>query len=203
MAICPNCGHRKLLLQPLTCDGCRKLGCERCLGVYGYTYPTVGGPGIAHRICSWDCFDRLARYNIGSGLTIVPSGGYWYIGSYQLVAPAAQRAVRIQAENYILAERHEDAAKLYESLGMWKEAGEARRLKGRLVVTHIHADVNDLMDQLRNMGVTATYTCPACRSPLQITGDTKPDALAKCAYCGAVIMPTDLIQAIAKVIGPR
>ncbi len=203
MAVCPNCGHSKFLLAPLSCDGCRKVGCERCLGVYAHTYPVAGRPPIAHRICSWECFDRLASYNIGRGLTMASSGGAWYIGSYQLVPRAAQRAVRIRAQNYVLAERHEDAARLYESVGMWKEAGDTRRLKARQVVTQIHVNVNDLVSQLRAMGVTATYTCPACHSPIEITPDTKPDALAKCAYCGAVILPTDLIQAISKVVGLR
>ncbi|HYM40083.1 MAG TPA: hypothetical protein VEY12_08080 [Thermoplasmata archaeon] len=203
MAVCPNCGHRELFLHPLTCEGCRKVGCDRCLGAYAYTYPVVGEPAVAHRVCSWDCFDRMATYNVGKGLTITPSGGYWYFGSYQLVPEAAQHAVRIQAEHFVLAERHEDAARLFEAVGMWKEAGDTRRLGARQVVTQIHVDVNDLVAQLRAMGVTATYTCPACHSPLEITPDTKPDALAKCAHCGAVIMPTDLVQAIAKVVGYR
>ncbi len=203
MAVCPNCGRSKLLLQPLTCEGCRRVGCDRCLGVYAYTSPVVGQPAMPHRVCSWECFDRMATYNVGKGLAIVSSGGFWYFGSFQLVPEAAHRAIRIQAEHYLLAERHEDAARLYEAIGMWKEAGDTRRLKARQVVTQVHVDVNDLIAQLRAMGVTATYTCPACRSPFQITSDTKADALAKCAYCGAVIVPTDLVQAISKVVGYR
>ncbi len=203
MAACPNCGYRQLLLAPLTCDGCRKVGCERCFGVYAYTYPVPGKAPIPHRVCSWDCFDRLARYNLGRGLTLQASGGYWYIGSYQLRTDAAQRAVRIQADLYLLAERHEDAARLYETIGLWKEAGDVRRLRQRQVVTQIQVNVNDLITQLRATGLTATYTCPACHSPIRITSDTKPDSLARCAYCGAVILPTDLIQAIAKVVGPH
>lgn len=201
MAVCPNCGLSKLLLRPLTCEGCRKLGCDRCLGVYAYTYPVAGKAGVAHRVCSWECFDRLASNNIGRGLTIASSGGTWYIGSYQLTPDAAQRAVRIQAQNYILAERHEDAARLYEGVGMWKEAGDTRRLKARQVVTQLHVNVNDLVGQLRSLGLTATYTCPACHSPIAITPDTKADSLSKCRYCGAVIRPTDLVEAIGKVVG--
>ncbi len=203
MAVCPNCGYSKLLLTPLTCDGCRKVGCERCLGVYAYTYPIPGRPPVMHRVCSWDCFDRLATYNIGRGLTLTASGGVWYIGGLQLRPEAATRAVRIQADHFVLAERHEDAARLYETIGMWKEAGDTRRLKNRQVVTQIQVNVNDLIAQLRSLGLTATYTCPACRSPFPITGETKPDTLAKCPHCGAVILPTDLIQALAKVVGTR
>src|SRR5574340_663578 len=201
MAVCPNCGQRKFLLEPLTCEGCRKLGCDRCLGVYAYTYPVAGRPAVPHLVCSWECFDRLAYANIGRGLAMGFSGGAWYIGSYQLTPEAAQRAVRIQAQTYVLAERHEDAARLYESVGLWKEAGDTRRLKTRQVVTQIHVNVNDLVSQLRSMGLSATYTCPACRSPIEITAETKADSLAKCRHCGAILRPTDVVDAIVKVVG--
>ena len=203
MTACPNCGHHKLFLRPYTCEGCRRVGCEQCLGVYAYTYPIPGGEPVPHRVCSWACFDRLAKANLGRGLTLAQAGGSWYFGSYQLRPEAAQRALKIQAETFILAERHEDAARLYESIGMWKEAGETRRLKQRQVVTQVHVDVNDLIAQLRALGLTATYTCPACHSPIEITAQTRPDALARCAYCGAVILPTDLIQAVTKVVRGR
>ncbi len=203
MGVCPNCGRREWFLKPLSCEGCRKAGCDRCLGVYAYTYPVAGAPPQGHFICSWECFDRLATYNIGRGLTLTQSGGSWYMGSYQLIQEASVRAVRLQAQNFVLAERHEDAARLYEAIGMWKEAGDVRRLKARQVVTQVHVNVNDLITQLRAMGLTATYTCPACHSPIEITAETKADTLTKCTYCGAVILPTDLVQAIGKVTGYR
>ncbi len=200
MAVCPNCGHGRLFLEPRTCEGCRKVGCDRCLGVYAYTYPVPGGKPVAHRVCSWECFDRLATYNLGRGITLAFANGSWYFGSYQLRADAAQRAVKIQAEHFVLAERLEDAARLYESIGMWKEAGETRRMKGRSVVTQVQINVNDLIAQLRALGLTATYTCPACHSPMAITPDATPAALAQCSHCGAVTRPTDIIEAIRKVV---
>ena len=86
---------------------------------------------------------------------------------------------------------------------MWKEAGETRRLKQRQVITQVRVDLNHLIAQLRSLGLTATYTCPACHSPLRITPETKPDGLTRCAHCGAVILPTDVIQAISRVVRPR
>ncbi len=107
------------------------------------------------------------------------------------------------AINYISAERHEDAAKIYESLGMHKEAGEVRRAGRRQVSTQVHVNVNDLLEQLRTMGVSASYTCPVCRSPSAITGTMSPEALTKCQYCGAVARPTDVVEAITKVMASR
>ncbi len=200
MAACPNCGHSRLFLEPLTCEACRKVGCDRCLGVYAYTYPYAGAKPVQHRVCSWDCFDRMTANNLGRGLTLSFASGSWYFGSYQLRPEAAQRAVRMQAEHFLLAERHEDAARLYESIGMWKEAGDARRLKQRQVVTQVQVNVNDLIAQLRALGLTATYVCPACHSPLTITPQTTPATLAACPHCGAVTRPTDIIEAIRKVV---
>lgn len=201
MGTCPNCGNTRLFLRPLSCESCHKAGCDHCLGVYAYTFPIPGRPPVPHWVCSWDCFDRMATYNVGRGLTLSSSGGYWYIGGYQLRPEAAQRAVKIQAEHFVLAERHEDAARLYENIGLWREAGETRRLAQRQVVTQVHINVNDLVEQLHRMGLSASYTCPVCRSPFTITGDTSPDALVKCAYCGSVIRQTDLIEALSRVIG--
>ncbi len=107
------------------------------------------------------------------------------------------------ARQLLEAEDHEGAVRVYQDLGMWKEAGEARRAGRRQVVTQVHVNVNDLIEQLRNMGLTANYTCSVCHGPYTITGETKPDALSKCAYCGAVIRPTELVDTVAKVVGYR
>jgi hypothetical protein len=128
--------------------------------------------------------------------------GYTFYG--MILAPeAAWRANKIQAEHLIVAGRYEDAAMLYEKLGLWKEAGDLRNRDRQQFVTQVQVNVNDLMQQLRAMGVSANYTCPVCRSPSVITGTTSPDALAKCQYCGAVTRPTDIVEAITKVLGSR
>ncbi len=202
MAVCPKCGYSRFLLRPLTCENCRKVGCERCLGVFASTYLFPNRPPVQHRVCSIDCFEKFVTYSVTHGTPVTQSGQYWYLGNYHLTSEVASRAVRIQAQHLILAERHEDAARTYERIGMWKEAGETRRMAQRQqVVTQVHINVNDLFDQLRKMGLSASYTCPVCRSPSTITGDTRPDALSKCQYCGSIIRQTDLIDAISKVIG--
>ncbi len=129
-------------------------------------------------------------------------GGYTFLG--RILSPeAAWRANRIHVEHLVVAGRYEDAAVLYEKLGMWKEAGDLRNRGRQQYITQVHVNVNDLLQQLRAMGVSASYTCPVCRSPSTITGTTSPDALAKCQYCGAVARPTDVVEAITKVLGSR
>jgi DNA-directed RNA polymerase subunit RPC12/RpoP len=112
--------------------------------------------------------------------------------------------LRLQhADNLLAAERFEDAAKIYESLNMWKEAGETRRHGKRNVVTQVQVDVNDLIDQVRRGGLTTTYSCPACRSPIQIDANMDVRALKHCQHCGSVIQSTDLVEFLSRVVGYR
>lgn len=120
-----------------------------------------------------------------------------------LTSEAAWRANRIHVGNLVLAGRHEDAATLYERLGMWKEAGDLRSRARQQVVTQVHVNVNDLLDQLHRMGLSATYTCPTCRSPMAITGQTQQDALTRCQYCGSMTRQADIVDALTRVVGSR
>ncbi len=168
---------------------------------------------VAHYVCSWDCFDRWAgsvvqTYRLGTW------GSSWFIAGVKihegyvprLRAMEEENTRRLQlahAKNLTDAARHEDAARIYESLGMWKEAGETRRMGLRQTVTQVHINLNDLIEQLRRAGLSANYTCPVCKSPYKISGETPPDSLRSCQYCGSVIQPTDLVDTIAKVVGYR
>jgi hypothetical protein len=119
-----------------------------------------------------------------------------------LTSESSYILLKLQAESFLVAERPEDAARTYEKIGMWKEAGDLRR-KARQpqVTTQVHVNMNDLIDQLRRMGLSANFTCPACRSPNTITGEMPSEKMTKCQYCGAIIPSTDLVDAIARVIG--
>jgi hypothetical protein len=142
------------------------------------------------------------------------NGQDWMLAGFVLAPSVAQRAVTMyedfvtqqklaHARRLIDAEQIEGAAMIYQELGMWKEAGDLRRGARQQVVTQVDVDVNDLMQQLRTMGVSASYTCPVCRSPSVITATTPPGALTKCQYCGAVTRPTDIVEAVTKVLNPR
>lgn len=167
------------------------------------SFPDQEGRQTPAYSCTWACYEHAAQYHLSRGQMITQwGGGYTFLG--RILSPeAAWRANRIHVEHLVVAGRYEDAAVLYEKLGMWKEAGDLRNRGRQQYITQVHVNVNDLLQQLRAMGVSASYTCPVCRSPSTITGTTSPDALAKCQYCGAVARPTDVVEAITKVLGSR
>ncbi len=195
------------------CRTCGKTGCKNCLHGVGYT-PRADGKWDPWVTCSWECFDAWASHYVSGGSHLEMFGSSPSFLGVALSPQAAGRVGAMVADhqrkwalataiNYVNAERHEDAARIYETLGMHREAGEVRRAGRRQVSTQVQVNVNDLLVQLRAMGVSASYTCPVCRSPSTITGTTSPDALTKCAYCGAVARPTDVVEAITKVLGSR
>lgn len=181
---------------------CTKEGCEKCQTVFGST-PANPGPRLVYRACDWNCFNNWATYFINSGATIVPYPGSWSLAGVLLGPQAAAGAFRIQAEHYLLAERFEDAAKSFEMCGMWREAGEARRQSRQQYVTQVHVDVNSLIEQLRRGSISTTYTCPACKSPIQINPETSVSSLERCQFCGSAIQITDLARFLSRVVGYR
>src|SRR3989475_11475095 len=106
-----------------------------------------------------------------------------------------QRRVVVEAED------HEAAAGICQSLGPWKEAGEVRRNGRRQIMTQVHVNVNDLVEQVRKAAIATDYTCPACRGHIPITGDTTLATLRNCQYCGSVVQTTDLVDFLTKVVG--
>jgi DNA-directed RNA polymerase subunit RPC12/RpoP len=151
---------------------------------------------------------------VARGFSPVPWGSSWTISGVIIGPSFAARAhqmaeghranLQLQyARNLLEAERFEDAAKIYEGLGMYKEAGEARRHGKRNVVTQVQVDVNSLIEQVRKGGLTTTYSCPACHSPIQIDASTNVRALTHCQYCGSAIQSTDLVEFLGHVVGYR
>ena len=139
-------------------------------------------------------------------------GQHYVLGGVRLHPGTAGRAVAMaedhrrgqmleQARHLIEAEDHEAAAGIYQKLGMWKEAGEIRRNGRRQIVTQVHVNVNDLVDQVRKAGITTDYTCPACRGHIRITGETTLATLRNCQYCGSAVQTTDLVDFLTKVVG--
>ncbi|HYT17444.1 MAG TPA: hypothetical protein VEO18_04250 [Thermoplasmata archaeon] len=176
--------------------------------------PAVRYPAVPsyHTVCCWECFDRWAWTFISRGHAPAVIGQNYVLGGVRLHPGTAGRAVAMaedhrrgqrleQARHLIEAEDHEAAAGIYQSLGMWKEAGEVRRNGRRQIVTQVHVNVNDLVEQVRRAGIATDYTCPACRGHIRITGDTTLATLRNCQYCGSVVQTTDLVDFLTKVVG--
>ncbi|HKW43889.1 MAG TPA: hypothetical protein VJP06_06845 [Thermoplasmata archaeon] len=201
------------MLKEQHCVNCGKRGCEHCLITFGHSQD-AGQNTIPQRVCSQDCFDRWVGGMIVHGFGPTPWGQSWMIHGTIIEPAFAARAHQLaeqhrsnlqvrHAANLIEAERFEDAARIYDGMGMWKEAGEARRRAKRTVVTQVQVDVNSLIDQVRKGGLTTTYSCPACHSPIQINAATDVGALKHCQYCGSVIQSTDLVEFLSRVVGYR
>lgn len=214
MAVCPSCGSSKLLLRRDVCVTCGKQGCERCLQVFGSAQRAPGTDTIAQRVCSDACFERWMMRALEGGITPTPWGPRWSVQGTVLEDRFWPRAYEISerhrvnlrlrhVQHLLEAEHTEAAAEVYESLGMWKEAGEVRRKAKQTHVTQVQVDVNTLIDQVRRGGLTTTYTCPACKSPIQIDANADARTLTRCQYCGTAVQSTDLVDFLSRVVGYR
>ena len=225
MGKCERCGYRGWRLTHSRCMVCGAILCENCQMVAGYAQSHLGAaplpvdPAVRysavplyHTVCSWECFDRWAWTFISRGHAPSVIGQNYVLGGVRLHPGTAGRAVVMaedhrrgqrleEARHLIEAEDHESAAGIYQSLGMWKEAGEVRRNGRRQIVTQVHVNVNDLVEQVRKAGIATDYTCPACRGHIRITGDTTLATLRNCQYCGSVVQTTDLVDFLTRVVG--
>ncbi len=209
MPTCPKCGDHGVLVTLRECTQCDRVGCERCMLLVGRV---PRNNDWAVWVCDRICFTQWAHKLVSlgyeltepdehpalAGVRLVPG----LVGNVQTMREAHTRKTEfIQAGKFVDAARYEEAAKIYERYGLYKKAGETRRLAQHQTVTHVHVNVNDLVDQLGRMGLSAKYVCPICGGPFTVTPETRQDELTKCRHCGAVIRPTDLVEAIAKVVG--
>jgi DNA-directed RNA polymerase subunit RPC12/RpoP/uncharacterized membrane protein len=107
------------------------------------------------------------------------------------------------AASYERARRFEDAAKIYEDQGMWKEAGRVRRRARKsksVTIRNVNADLNKLMQQLREGDITTTYRCSNCGASINISGETSAESLRFCNHCGATLKTIDLVDFIQKIL---
>jgi DNA-directed RNA polymerase subunit RPC12/RpoP len=109
---------------------------------------------------------------------------------YQLICEW-ERCI-VQAKNLEAARRYEDAAKVYETLGLWAEAGAVRDKKTSRTVKHVTVNLNDLIDKLKSGGLSIPYKCGSCGASIVIDSNSRADGLKFCSYCGSA-MDTDSI----------
>jgi hypothetical protein len=98
--------------------------------------------------------------------------------------PPPPNKMLIKAQNFEKAERWEDAAKIYEQLDLWEEAGRCRRRAKGSTIKHVHVNANDLFKQIRTEGLAVNYKCNSCGGHLDIDGSKR---LKYCTSCGSPI----------------
>lgn len=100
----------------------------------------------------------------------------------------------IQAKHFETLREFENAAKIYKSLGMYGEAGKARVKRDELTVrkTDISLNLNALLKQIKDGGITAIYRCPNCGGKLKVGSKTTLKSLRTCEYCGSEIEAMEL-----------
>lgn len=94
------------------------------------------------------------------------------------------------------ARRFEDAAKLYEKLGMYTEAGKVRAEGGEIRVkrTEVSIDLNSLLREVKEGGIVVVYRCPHCGGKVKVSKETNLDSLKHCEHCGSEIETVDLAE---------
>ncbi len=129
------------------------------------------------------------------GLTGFDGKFYVDVNSYEKICKWDKCVTR--AKNLELARRYEDAAKEYERLAMWKEAGVMREKGSSKIVKHVNVDLNDLLDRIRDGGLAIPYKCKSCGADFSVDGSSNVNGLRFCSYCGTAT-DTDTLTTILK-----
>jgi hypothetical protein len=108
-----------------------------------------------------------------------------------------KRISQLQIEKLKLCGRYEDAAILYEKIGMYKEAGDTRRLER--TIKNVNVDVNKLIEELKNGGLGHQYKCPNCGAMIQFS-ESDAGKIRNCSYCGASIDPEAMMKILREVM---
>jgi DNA-directed RNA polymerase subunit RPC12/RpoP len=97
-------------------------------------------------------------------------------------------------QNLERAGRPLDAAIGYEQLKMYDKARELREKDKQVVVrgSTVSLDLNQLLQQIKDVGIVAVYRCPRCGGKLKIDKNVSKDKLRICEYCGSEIETMDL-----------
>lgn len=105
-----------------------------------------------------------------------------------------ERSRLAMAQNLERTGRPLDAAKGYEKLKMYDKARELREKDKQVVVkgSTVSFDLNRLLQQVKDGGIVAVYSCPRCGGKLKIDKNVSNDKLRICEHCGSAIGTMDL-----------
>ena len=147
--------------------------------------------------------ENYMRMDITNWTRQYPEIGPW---CQSIVDHSSLRWVHHNAETYVAAKncenagRFEEAARYYEQLNMFSEAGRVRTKGNTKIVKNISVDLNQLLEKLKSGGLITVYKCPNCGGSIKISGATSVDKLHKCEYCSTVLRTDDLAQFIQDIL---
>ena len=100
----------------------------------------------------------------------------------------------VKAQNLKVVRRFEDAAKIYEKLGLYSEAGKTRAKGEEVKVKKIEVsvDLNSLLEQVKDGGIAVVYRCPHCNGKLKVGKSSNIESLKSCGYCGSEIQTIEI-----------
>ena len=92
--------------------------------------------------------------------------------------------------------RFEEAAKIFEDIGMYKEAGDTRikSKQSSIKKTEIKVDLNKLLNQIKDGGLIVVYRCPHCGAPLKVNKESNADSITICNHCNTKIEIIDVVD---------
>jgi hypothetical protein len=98
------------------------------------------------------------------------------------------------------AGRNEDAAKAFEELTLFEEAGQVRKkaLHEQNTSRNVSVNMNQLLDQVRQGGLALAYKCPSCGGSIKIDKDYNP-GMKICGYCGTPLDTTVIASMISNL----
>ncbi|MEJ2241743.1 MAG: hypothetical protein P8Y18_06345, partial [Candidatus Bathyarchaeota archaeon] len=125
--------------------------------------------------------------------------GYYHIYEYlekNFFDRIYKKTLLRKAEIFLEVKRFEEAAKIYEDLGMYKEAGAARTKNKQLLIrnTEITVDLNKLLNQIKDGGLIVVYRCPHCNAPLKVNNESNIESITVCSHCNTKIATIDVVD---------
>ncbi|MEJ2272204.1 MAG: hypothetical protein P8X91_06965, partial [Candidatus Bathyarchaeota archaeon] len=101
-----------------------------------------------------------------------------------------------KARILLQVKRFEEAAKIYEDLGMYNEAGNARIKNNQLSIknTEIKVDLNKLLNQIKDDRLVIVYRCPHCGAPLKVNKESNAESISICNHCNTKIKTIDVVD---------
>jgi hypothetical protein len=103
-------------------------------------------------------------------------------------------ALTKKAQMLLQVRRLEEAARVFEHLGMYEEAGKARADNKQILIkkTEVTVDLNSLLKQIKTGGFVVVYRCPNCGAPLKVNKESNMQSIRTCKHCNFEIESMDV-----------